>query len=254
MTQQRLQKILGQAGYGSRREIEKWIEAGCLQINQRVAKLGDSATENDVLHLNGRLIPNPLLKAATQAIRILLYHKPVGEISSKRDPLHTKTVFDHLPRLKEGRWVQVGRLDINTAGLLLFTNNGDVAHQLMHPRFNLEREYAVRVQGEVQDSMIQNLLKGVELEDGMAKFKRIDFRGGESSNVWYHVVLTEGRHREVRRLWESQNLRVSRLIRVRYGSFTLPRSLPRGKFLELSEDAVTRYLNAFHAQKKGSKA
>lgn len=240
MTSERLQKILSQAGLGSRREMERWIEQGLVQVNGKVAQIGDSAEANDKISVQGRLIANPL---KTQAkTRILMYHKPVGEISSRQDPKHSKTVFDKLPHLKQGRWVQVGRLDINTSGLLIFTNDGELANRLMHPKFGLEREYAVRVRGQVSPEAITAMLKGVELEDGPAQFKRIVIKGGEGTNVWYHVTLTEGRNREVRRLWQSQGVEVSRLIRIRYGQLTMPRFLARGNCKELSIEEVERFL------------
>lgn len=239
MKQERLQKILSQAGFGSRREIERWIESGLIQVNGITAQLGDGATEKDQIHVKGQLIENPLGKIIKT--RILLYHKPVGEISSRQDPVYKKTVFDKLPRLREGRWVQIGRLDLNTSGLLIFTNNGELAHRLMHPRFELEREYAVRVHGQVTQAMVQQLLKGVALEDGRARFKRVESRGGEGTNSWYHVVLSEGRNREVRRLWASQGVEVSRLIRIRYGSLHMPRFLARGEWTELSPKDVETF-------------
>lgn len=240
MSSERLQKILSQAGLGSRREMERWIESGLIQVNGKLAKIGDSASADDKISVRGRVIDNPL-KIASKT-RILLYHKPVGEISSRNDPKFNKTVFDNLPHLKQGRWVQVGRLDINTSGLLIFTNNGELANRLMHPKYELEREYAVRVYGEVSQDKINTLLKGVMLDDGMAKFKKIEFRGGEGTNTWYHVVLSEGRNREVRRLWSSQGVEVSRLIRIRYGSFQMPRSLARGDLQELSPREVDAFI------------
>lgn len=240
MSSERLQKILSQAGFGSRREMERWIEQGLIEVNGAVAKLGDVAGVEDKICVKGRLITNPL-KFQVKT-RILIYHKPIGEISSRQDPKHTKTVFDRLPYLKQGRWVQVGRLDINTSGLLIFTNDGELANRLMHPKFGLEREYAVRVHGQVSAEAINTMLKGVELEDGMAQFKRIEFRGGEGANAWYHVTLMEGRNREVRRLWQSQGVEVSRLIRIRYGRLTMPRSLARGSFVELSPKEVETFL------------
>jgi 23S rRNA pseudouridine2605 synthase len=240
MSSERLQKILSQAGLGSRREMERWIENGWVQVNGQVAKIGESATAEDTLAVKGRVIVNPLKKQ--KKVRILLYHKPVGEVSSRHDPIHQQTVFDNLPHLKDGRWVQVGRLDLNTSGLLLFTNQGELANRLMHPKYELEREYAVRVHGEVTPENIQNLLKGVMLDDGKAQFKRIDFRGGEGTNTWYHVVLNEGRNREVRRLWESQGVKVSRLIRIRYGRLVMPRFLNRGQHYELSPEEVEKFL------------
>lgn len=242
MSSERLQKILSQAGLGSRREMERWIEGGLVYVNGAKATIGDSATAEDKISVKGKLIDNPLKMALKT--RILLYNKPVGEISSRNDPKFDKTVFDNLPYLKHGRWVQVGRLDINTSGLLLFTNDGELANRLMHPKYELEREYAVRVHGQVSPDTIKALQTGVQLDDGMAKFKKVDYRGGEGTNSWYHVVLSEGRNREVRRLWESQGLEVSRLIRVRYGQLTMPRFLARGKSVELSPKDVDAFLSA----------
>lgn len=237
----RIQKILSQAGLGSRREMEKWIAQGCITVNGKVAKLGDSITESDRIYVKGKLFENPLKH--TQTTRILLYHKPVGEISSRHDPMHTKTVFDRLPTLTGGRWVQVGRLDINTSGLLIFTNDGSLANQWMHPRYAWEREYAVRVIGDVTPAMLKAMQDGVKLEDGPAQFKRIDYQGGEGQNRWYHVVICEGRQREVRRLWASQGVTVSRLMRIRFGHISLPRNLSRGEFVELSAKEVQQCLS-----------
>lgn len=241
MSKERLQKILSQAGLGSRREMERWIESGWVQVNGKTAQIGESAGALDKITVKGKLIPNPL--KIKQSTRILLYHKPVGEISSRHDPKFEKTVFDHLPALRQGRWVQVGRLDLNTSGLLIFTTNGELANQLMHPRYGLEREYAVRVHGQVSPEMISNLQKGVLLEDGLAQFIKIEFRGGEGTNSWYHVTLNEGRNREVRRLWESQGLEVSRLIRIRYGKLAMPRFLGRGECYELSPKEVKEFMD-----------
>lgn len=240
MTSERLQKVLSKAGLGSRREMERWIERGAINVNGVVAKIGDSVTADDKIKVEGKLIDNPL--KIDMRTRILLYHKPVGEISSRNDPKFTRTVFDNLPRLRLGRWVQVGRLDLNTSGLLLFTNDGELANRLMHPKFEFEREYAVRIHGRVSPEIIKKMLQGVTLEDGIAKFKQIDFRGGEGANSWYHVVLSEGRNREVRRLWESQGLEVSRLIRIRYSNLHLPRQLSRGDYLEMSREEVDLFL------------
>lgn len=240
MSSERLQKILSQAGLGSRREMERWIEQGWIQVNGELAKLGDSAGPFDKISVKGKLIANPLKEK--QNTRILLYHKPVGEISSRNDPKFGKTVFDNLPVLRQGRWVQVGRLDLNTSGLLLFTNNGELANQLMHPRYELEREYAVRVHGQVSPEILNNLRRGVPLDDGTAKFTRLVFHGGEGANSWYHVTLSEGRNREVRRLWESQGLEVSRLIRIRYGSLFMPRFLARGQTYELPPKEVAEFV------------
>jgi 23S rRNA pseudouridine2605 synthase len=236
MNSERLQKVLSQAGYGSRREIERWIEQGLLQINGQTAKLGAVVNQNDKISLRGRVINNPM--KLTSATRILLYNKPLGEISSRHDPFHPRTVFDKLPHLSQGRWIQVGRLDINTGGLLVFTNNGDLAHRLMHPRFEFERQYAVRVFGEVTEEMMKNLKAGVDLEDGRAKFEAIIPQGGEHKNIWFHVIMKEGRHRIVRRLWQSQGLEVSRLLRIKYGPFEMPRWLNRGQYYELKSQEV----------------
>lgn len=239
----RLQKTLSLAGLGSRREMERWIEQGLIKINNQQAQLGDKVDEHDKIIVKGRLIENPLSKA--QTTRILLYNKPIGEISSRSDPKHTKTVFDNLPAINRGRWIQVGRLDINTSGLLIFTTNGELANHMMHPKYEVEREYAVRVHGQVSPEAINLLKKGVELEDGMAKFEKVDFRGGEGTNSWYHVVINEGKNREVRRLWASQGVEVSRLIRVRYGKIHLPRYLSRGQSQELSPQEVDKILKLF---------
>jgi 23S rRNA pseudouridine2605 synthase len=248
MSSERLQKILSQAGLGSRREMERWIESGWIQVNGKPVKLGDSAGPMDKITVKGKLIHNPL--KIKQNTRVLLYHKPVGEISSRHDPKFEKTVFDNLPHLRQGRWIQVGRLDLNTSGLLIFTNNGELANQLMHPKYGLEREYAVRVHGQVSPEALNNLQKGVTLDDGMAQFTKIEFRGGEGSNSWYHVTLNEGRNREVRRLWESQGVEVSRLIRVRYGMLSMPRYLTRGQSSELSPKQVTEFLASLPAEIK----
>jgi 23S rRNA pseudouridine2605 synthase len=240
MNHERVQKILSQAGLGSRREMERWIESGWVQVNDKPVQLGDSAGPNDKISVKGRTIANPL--KTSSAPRVLLYHKPVGEISSRHDPKFEKTVFDNLPKIKQGRWIQVGRLDLNTSGLLIFTTDGELANQLMHPKYNLEREYAVRIHGQVDNEILKKLKQGVQLDDGMAQFTRIEARGGEGTNTWYHVTLNEGRNREVRRLWESQGVQVSRLIRIRYGSLSLPRFLSRGQCYELSAKEVQAFL------------
>lgn len=245
MSSERLQKILSQAGLGSRREMERWIESGWVQVNGQAVKVGDSAGPLDKITVKGKLITNPL--KVKQSTRVLLYHKPVGEVSSRNDPKFEKTVFDNLPHLRQGRWVQVGRLDLNTSGLLIFTNDGELANVLMHPKYELEREYAVRIHGQVSPEVLTNLEKGVTLDDGVAKFKTVEFRGGDGANTWYHVTLTEGRNREVRRMWESQGLEVSRLIRIRYGTLTLPRFLVRGQSFELSTKQVTDFLATLKA-------
>lgn len=237
---EKLQKILSRAGLGSRRAIEVLIAEGRVKVNNKIAKLGDRANLTDKISVNGRIVK--ITQQVQQKTRILLYNKPIGEISSRKDKWHNKTVFDNLPRIIQGRWIQVGRLDINTQGLLIFTTNGDFAHKLMHPSSNIEREYAVRVHGKVTQEILDNLLKGVKFEDGLLKFSKIEYRGGEGANSWYHVVLTEGKNREIRRLWQSQDLEVSRLIRIRFGDFILPRNLSRQEYVELNSLEVERVL------------
>ncbi|MDH5360984.1 MAG: 23S rRNA pseudouridine(2605) synthase RluB [Gammaproteobacteria bacterium] len=228
---EKLQKVLARAGLGSRREMETWIEAGRTSVNGEIASLGQRVEESDKIRVDGKLLD---AKATTAGnLRVLLYHKPTGEICSRSDPEGRTTIFEHLPNITNGRWVSVGRLDYNTSGLLLVTNDGDIANRLMHPSQEFEREYAVRVKGIVDEPMLKRLKQGVELEDGPAHFDRIVDVGGERSNHWYHVVIKEGRNREVRRLWESQGIVVSRLIRVRYGPIVLPRNLPHGRWREV---------------------
>lgn len=227
---EKLQKVLARAGLGSRRELEEWISAGRVQVNGQVAKLGDRVTAKDRITVDGKKLAAPTAKAGHT---ILLYNKPLGEICTRNDPEGRPTVFDHLPQLTHARWVAVGRLDINTTGLLLFTTDGELANKLMHPSTRIEREYAVRVMGEVTDEMLRTLVRGVELEDGIARFEGISDGGGEGVNHWYHVVIQEGRNREVRRLWESQGVKVSRLKRVRYGNIQIPSYVKMGKYVEL---------------------
>ncbi len=223
---ERIQKLLAQAGVGSRRQVEKWISEGTIHVNGEVAKLGDKITTRDIVKLRGR--PVKLANKLQVNTQVLIYHKPIGEIVSKRDPEGRPSVFKRLPRLKVGRWIAVGRLDLNTQGLIMFTNDGELANKLMHPSQELEREYAVRVMGVIKKDMIERLVNGVELDDGKARFEDVHESGGEGINRWFHVVVTEGRNRVVRRLWESQGCKVSRLIRVRYGSVFLPPGLPTG--------------------------
>lgn len=235
---EKLQKVLAAAGLGSRRQIEVWIQEGRITVDGNVAKLGDRVTSEEKIQVDGREVK--LIKSQSQKRRVLLYHKPEGEICSHSDPERRPTVFDRLPMIRNGRWISIGRLDFNTSGVLLLTNDGELANRLMHPSAQIEREYAVRVQGEVDKAMLTRMKKGVELEDGLAHFEEISDAGGEGSNHWYHVIVKEGRNRLVRRLWESQNVRVSRLIRVRFGSITLPRFVRRGRWEELeSEDIAT---------------
>ena len=240
---ERLQKFLAQAGIGSRRQIEEWIRAGRITINGTVAQLGDQASELDTIRLDGRLV-------RTRAVRrrVLAYNKPLGELTSRDDPEGRPTVFDRLPRLASGRWISVGRLDLNTQGLLLVTTDGELANRLMHPTWEIEREYAVRVLGEVSPSMLERLKAGVALDDGLAIFNTIVDAGGSGVNHWYHVTLKEGRNREVRRLWESQGVTVSRLIRVRYGPISLRRGLRPGRWDELNEIQIADLLKAVDMQ------
>lgn len=233
---EKLQKVLARAGHGSRREMEAWIAAGRVSIDGEIANLGDRVEVTAKIRIDGRPVS---LKSADDLIcRVLAYHKPEGEICSRKDPEGRTTVFERLPKVKDARWIAVGRLDINTSGLLLFTSDGELANRLMHPSNEIEREYAVRTFGEVTESSVQKLRTGVTLEDGPAQFDYIKAAGGEGINQWWHVGLKEGRNREVRRLWESQEIQVSRLIRIRYGMIELPKSLPRGGWVELPLEQV----------------
>jgi 23S rRNA pseudouridine2605 synthase len=233
---EKLQKVLARAGLGSRRELEKVIAAGRVSVNGKIATLGDRVEPSDQVRMDGHMVD--FRDQEDDVCRVLLYFKPEGEICSRKDPEGRKTVFERLPPLNNGRWISVGRLDINTSGLLLFTSDGELANRLMHPSFEVEREYAVRVFGEVTETMLRTLRQGVQLEDGMAKFKSIKPAGGEGINQWFHVILTEGRNREVRRLWESQEVQVSRLMRVRYGEIDLLKRLPLGGWAELPLEQV----------------
>jgi 23S rRNA pseudouridine2605 synthase len=220
---EKLQKVLARAGLGSRRCMENWIAEGRITVNGVLAKVGDRVTADAKIVIDGK--PLKIISADTLPCRILLYHKPVGEICTRQDPQGRPTVYERLPPLPQGRWTAVGRLDINTSGLLLFTTDGELAHHLMHPAFAQEREYAVRVLGEVTSVILQRLLQGVMLSDGRAQFIALHAMAGKGANQWYQVTINEGRNRLVRRLWESQGLKVSRLMRIRYGNIILPRSL-----------------------------
>jgi 23S rRNA pseudouridine2605 synthase len=239
---EKLQKILARAGYGSRRELERWIAAGRVRVNGERATVGMRVSLRDDIQVDGRRLGRRTL--ASQPARVLRYHKNTGELCSRRRESDRVTVFDGLPRLKTGRWIAVGRLDINSSGLLLFTNDGGLAHRLMHPSSELVREYAVRVRGTVSAEALDALRRGVQLEDGPARFDTIVDKGGEGANHWYHVTIREGRNREVRRLWETQGAQVSRLTRVRYGPVSLPRALKRGTWDELSERQVSALMRA----------
>ena len=230
---EKLQKVLARSGLGSRREMEGYIDAGLVTVNGRVAQLGDRITSRDQVTFKGR--PVPLKAEEDLPRRVIMYSKPEGELVTRKDPEGRRTVFDHLPRLRGERWIAIGRLDINTSGLLLLTNDGELANRLMHPSHQVEREYAVRVMGEVTEEMLKAMQEGVMLEDGLATFSDIQLVGGEGINTWYHVVITEGRNREVRRLWESQGVTVSRLKRVRYGSICLDKRTKMGEWIELTQ-------------------
>jgi 23S rRNA pseudouridine2605 synthase len=239
---ERLQKLLAAAGLGSRRAIEAWIAAGRIRVNGETAKLGDRAGPADALELDGKAIA---LRGAAGQPRVLLYHKPEGEMVTRSDPRGRPTVFERLPAIAGGKWVAVGRLDINTAGLLLLTDSGELANRLMHPRYEVEREYAVRVLGELKPEERRRLLEGVPLEDGTGRFDRLEPSGAaEGANRWYRVVLREGRNREVRRLFDAVGRKVSRLLRVRYGPVSLPRDLRPGRWLELDAPSVANIVKA----------
>jgi 23S rRNA pseudouridine2605 synthase len=235
---EKLQKVLANLGNGSRREIEAMIAAGKISVDGKIATLGERVdiNANPRIRINGHLVQ--LRSKQKEVCRVLAYYKPEGEICSRNDPQGRATVFERLPRLKNARWINIGRLDINTSGLLLFTTDGELANRLMHPRHEIEREYAVRVFGNVTDQQINQLRKGVQLEDGPASFKSIKPQGGDGLNQWFNVVITEGRNREVRRMWEAIEVQVSRLLRTRYGNIKLPKELSRGTWMELDINAV----------------
>ncbi len=237
---ERLQKVMAQSGHGSRRNIEILIAQGHLTINGQVAKLGDSVGPGDKVKLDGNLIR---LRFGEPLPRVLMYHKPEGEIVTRDDPEGRATVFEKLPKVNGGRWVSVGRLDINTGGLLIFTTNGELANRLTHPRFEVEREYALRLLGELTQEQQQKLLAGVDIDGESCKFDSIEDRGGEGANHWYHVVLREGKNREVRRMCEAIGATVSRLMRVRFGCVELPGFLKRGMMKEMDEEQVQNLLN-----------
>ena len=239
---ERLQKLLAQSGVGSRRDMETLIAEGRVMINGEVAQIGQSASPGDRVKVNGRLVQ---LKFSNRLPRVIMYHKPEGEIVSRDDPGRRPSVFNALPRMHGGRWVAVGRLDFNTSGLLLFTTSGELANRLMHPRYNLVREYAVRVLGDLSSDAQKKLLDGVELEDGPAQFASLVDGGGDGANHWYRVSLFEGRNREVRRMFEAVGVTVSRLMRVRYGPFALPPNLRRGQVTELGEADIQKLMSEF---------
>ncbi|MDC6161300.1 pseudouridine synthase [Achromobacter xylosoxidans] len=232
----KLHKVLADAGIGSRREMEELIVAGRVSVNGEPAHIGQRVAPNDQVRVNGK----PIMRTNTKKPpRVILYHKPAGEIVSHDDPGGRASVFARLPKLRTGKWLSVGRLDLNTEGLLIFTTSGDMANRIMHPRYGTEREYAVRVLGEMDDAQRQSLVDGIELEDGVAAFGALDYLGGDGSNRWYRVTLQEGRNREVRRMFEAVGVTVSRLIRTRFGDVVLPRTLRRGRWEELDASLVT---------------
>jgi len=244
----KLHKVLAEAGLGSRRDMEDLIVAGRVSVNGEPAHIGQRILPTDAVRINGKLIQRRVSKKPP---RVLVYHKPAGEIVSTDDPEGRPSVFSRLPTMKAGKWLAVGRLDFNTEGLLLFTTSGDLANRLMHPRYGIDREYAVRTLGVLEEGMRQKLLAGVELEDGLAQFSKIADGGGEGINKWYRVIIGEGRNREVRRMFEAIGLTVSRLIRTRYGAMTLPSSLKRGRWEELEENQVRDMLAVYGVEKKG---
>ncbi|SDH40885.1 23S rRNA pseudouridine(2605) synthase RluB [Pseudomonas panipatensis] len=234
---EKLQKVLARMGVGSRRDVEAWIEEGRVKVNGAVATLGQRVEAQDAIAVDDRLLKRE--QSEEHVRRVLIYNKPEGEVCTRDDPEGRPTVFERLPRLRSGRWINVGRLDINTTGLLLFTTDGELANRLMHPSYEMDREYAVRVRGEVDEAMIERLKTGVMLEDGPAKFSDIqEAPGGEGFNHWYHVVVMEGRNREVRRLWESQGVVVSRLKRVRFGPVFLTSELTMGRWREMDQREI----------------
>ncbi len=231
---EKLQKVLARTGLGSRREMERWIEEGRVVVDGRVATLGDRVAASARITVDGK----PVGRTPAAETRCILYHKPTGEVCTRRDPQGRRTVFERLPKLKSGRWIAIGRLDYNTSGLLLFTTDGELANALMHPSANIEREYLVRVMGEVDEAMLQRMIDGVMLEDGVARFTDIQEGGGDGVNRWFYVVIMEGRNREVRRLWESQGLTVSRLKRVRFGEVFIPSRVKQGHWVELEPKEI----------------
>lgn len=236
----KLQKLLAQKGLGSRREMEELIATGAVSVNGETATLGDRAGPGDVIRIGRRVIR---VHAEADLPKVLLYHKPEGEIVSRDDPEGRPSVFDKLPHLRSSKWIAIGRLDFNTSGLLIFTNDGTLANRLMHPRFEMEREYAVRILGELTEEQMQQLTTGVTLDDGEAAFTYLADQGGEGSNHWYRAILKEGKNREVRRMFEAIGLTVSRLMRVRFGPINLPPRIKRGQWLELDEKETRRLLS-----------
>lgn len=239
---QRIQKLLADYGIASRRELERWIEAGRIVVNGKLAQLGDQAERTDKIEVDGKLLK--LFNKTQPVPRVIIYHKPEGKVCSRKTEKREESVFHYLPKLTTSRWVMIGRLDINTSGLLMFTTSGDLANKMMHPSSEIEREYACRVIGEVDNDKIKNMIAGVEDEGEVLRFNAVRDQGGEGKNHWYHVTLVTGKNREVRRLWNSQNITVSRLIRVRYGLVKLPPRLKPGRCVDLSVEDVERLLDS----------
>ena len=240
----KLHKVLAQAGLGSRRDMEQLIGGGGVTVNGAIARIGARVGPHDQIKVAGRIIH---ARAATRRPRVLLYHKPEGEITSRDDPRARPSVFENLPAIASAKWISIGRLDFNTCGLLIFTTSGELANRMTHPRFEIEREYAVRVMGQLQPEHVRRLTQGIELEDGVARCLSVELRGGEGSNQWCHVVLQEGRNRIVRRLFERLGFTVSRLMRVRFGIVELPPRLKRGQTQELTADEIERLLDWLEA-------
>ncbi|MFT6834198.1 MAG: 23S rRNA pseudouridine2605 synthase [Francisellaceae bacterium] len=235
----KIHKLLASAGLGSRREMERWIIAGRIKINKKLAQIGDRVSSTDRVTVDDKPLANKGVFLSRS--RVILYNKPVGIICTKKDPKGRKTVYDAIPSInKAGRWISVGRLDINTSGLLLFTTDGELANRLMHPSYEITREYAVRVFGEVSDENFEKIKAGVEIDGKLAKFESVTSQGGEAQNHWYNCTIKEGRNREVRKIWETLTVRVSRLIRISYANVTLPKGLSIGKAEELTPDEVNQ--------------
>lgn len=248
---QKLQKVLAQSGLGSRRAMETWIGEGKVTVNGEVATIGTRVSSRDEIRVGAKTVRWP---APQKLPRVLLYHKPDGEIVSRDDPEGRATVFEKLPRLRDGKWLAIGRLDFNTSGLLIFTDSGDLANRLMHPRFEIEREYAVRILGQLSGEQQKKLLTGIRLDDGVARCEMLEDQGGEGSNHWYRLALREGRNRVVRRLFEALGLTVSRLMRVRFGIVTLPPRLKRGQLVELPPDELQQLLAWLEETTPGAQA